>query len=51
MNGDGGYEFGMFLCEVEDVIVRDIMGADIFHFSSLVVVNFILSENDNCAEG
>jgi hypothetical protein len=51
MNGDGGYEFGMLLCEVEDVIVRDIVGADVFHFSALVIVNFILSEDDNCAEG
>lgn len=51
MDGDGGDKFGMFPGEVQDVIVRDVMGADVFHFLRLVVVNFVLGENDNCAEG
>ena len=51
MKGDGGYEFGMLFREIEDVIVRDVVGADVFHFSALVIVNFILSEDDNRAEG
>ena len=50
MNGDGGDEFGMFPGEVEDVIVRDVVGADVFHFLPLVVVNLVLSEDDNSSE-
>jgi hypothetical protein len=51
MDGDGGDEFGMLPGEVQDVIVRDVVGADVFHFFALVVVNFVLGENDNCAKG
>ena len=51
MDGDGRDKFGMFLSEVQDVIVRDVVGADVFHFSALVIVNFVLGEYDNCPKG
>ena len=47
---DGRDEFGMFPGEVQDVIVRDVVGADVFHFLPLVVVNLVLSEDDNSSE-
>jgi len=48
---DGWNEFGMFLRQIQDVIVWDIMGADVFHFPTLVIVNFVLREDDYCAKG
>lgn len=51
MDGDGRDKFGMFLREIEDVIVGDVVGTDVFHFLPVVVVNLVLSQDDNCAEG
>src|SRR5690349_17270152 len=50
MDRDSGDKFGVFLCEFEHEVIRDIMGTDVFHFLPLLIVNFILRENYDSAQ-